>query len=306
MGFQHQPAIAEPFYGNFKILGACALADNPVHEFLVFFAELGREAVPYHVQARNLLARCMLRKIRRIRAEYFALDFAGFEVVAGINPFLHHFGHSTHKQVTPQQTEQFVVKWFQCIPLPVTDGFAKHFFFCGVQEFKKRERTKVQERDLTHRERKAGVQRNAKQRTSRDYGVLRRVFAKILERGQAAFCRLNFIEDNQGVFGVNLFPVIELNRGNNSLDVEIFREQITESALVFKVDINGLGKGGLAELLQKPGLSSLSSSTDYQRLAVLTHFPLSQLLHRKSFHNASFLPFYSKYIQKKRQTTKIS
>ena len=86
--------------------------------------------------------------------------------------------------------------------------------------------------------------------------------------------------------------------------VLIFREQITESALVFKVDINGLGKGGLAELLQKPGLSSLSSSTDNQRLAVLTHFPLGQLLHRKSFHNASFVPFYSKYIQKKASNNK--
>ena len=188
------------------------------------------------------------------------------------------------------------MKWFQCIPLPALDSVAKHFFFCGVKEFKKRERTKVQERYLAHRKRKAGVQRNAKQRASCDYGVLRRVFAKILERGQAALCRLDFIEDNQGVFGVYLFPVIELNRGNNPLDVKIFREQVTEAALVFKIDINGFGKGGLAELLQKPGLSSLSSSTDYQRLAVLTHFPLSQLLHRKSFHNASFLPFYSKYI----------
>ena len=82
------------------------------------------------------------------------------------------------------------MKWFQCIPLPALDSVAKHFFFCGVKEFEKREWTKVQERDLTYRERKPGVQSNAKQRASRDYSVLGSVFAKILERGQAAFCRL--------------------------------------------------------------------------------------------------------------------
>ena len=128
------------------------------------------------------------------------------------------------------------------------------------------------------------MQGDAEQRTRADNVILRRVFAKIFERGQRSGHLLHLVEDQQGLIGINLSSRVQLQPHHQALRIQIGSEQLRHSGIGIKIDIYGIRICLPAKFLHQPCLADLTRALDNQRLAVLALLPSEQRFNGRSIH----------------------
>ena len=85
---------------------------------------------------------------------------------------------------------------------------------------------------------------------------------------------LNFIENQQSIFGLDIHAAFDFQTEQQAADVVIARKQGFHARIVVKIDIGGLGKIPFAEMLHRPRFTNLPCTLNNQRLAIGFVFPL--------------------------------
>ena len=97
-------------------------------------------------------------------------------------------------------------------------------------------------------------------------------FVEIFKRGNRFGTGLNFIENNQRVFGKDLLALIQRKLLYDCLRRHLL-EEVMQSLVLFKVAINAVGIFLPREIVDNIGFADLSRTLQNQRFSVGTALP---------------------------------
>ena len=109
--------------------------------------------------------------------------------------------------------------------------------------------------------------------------VFRRQLVEVFERGDAARCLLNFVEDDERVCRRYGLAAQELYLGDDAFGVKASVEQRTCARFEHKVKTDDVLILLACEFVEKPGFSRLAGPLKQEGLAVCPRFPSDEFVH---------------------------